>query len=222
MAWFEADILDFFAELELNNDRSWFEQNKKRYETSVKRPMEKLADAVISQMKVLDPAIQMAPKDALFRIYRDVRFSKDKRPYKTNAGLYVSSSGRDHHGRPGIYFHVDARQMGIASGFYQPEPSHVKALRTLIASQQEEFASLLNGIAFQTAFGAIAGEKGKILPAVLKQAAEKQPLIYNKQFYYWAEFDGMEVLREDLLDVIIDHYRAAMPMNDFLLQAQPN
>jgi len=220
MAWFSPDILDFFAELELNNDRSWFEANKKRYESSVKRPMENFAGGVIERMQAIDPAINMTPKDAVFRIYRDVRFSKDKSPYKTNAGLYVSSSGRDHHGRPGIYFHVDARQMGIASGFYQPQPAHVKAIRLLIASQPDEFNRLVTDSLFQSRFGTIAGEKGKILPAELKAAAEAQPLIFNKQFYYWAEFDGMEVQRDDLLDLIIDHYHAAMPMNNFLLQAQ--
>lgn len=219
MAWFDLDILDFFAELEVNNERAWFEKNKKRYESSVRKPMETLAGELIGQLQVVDPTIDMIPKDAVFRIYRDIRFSKDKTPYKTNAGLYISASGKSHSGRPGIYFHVDARSMGIASGYYNPEPAQVRAIRTHIGANLGQFADLLEEVEFKSLFGTIAGEKGKVLPAELRAAAADQPILFNKQFYYWHEFDGSEILRDDLPDLVFRHYLAAQPMNSFLTQA---
>jgi len=219
MAWFERDIVDFFVELEANNDRAWFERNKKRYERSVKGPMEIFAGEMIGRMQAVDPGISMTPKEAVFRIYRDVRFSKDKSPYKTNAGLYISSGGKLHAGRPGVYFHVDARTMGIASGYYMLEPNHIQAIRTHISKHLKEFSQLLADPDFKKAFGTVIGEKNKVLPQEFRAAAVEQPLIYNKQFYYWAEFDASESLRDDLADMVMAHVSAAEGMNAFLTAA---
>ena len=216
MAWFEPEILDFFADLEWNNNRPWFELNKKRYERYVKQPMEGFAAEIIKRMQAIDPNISMTAKQAVFRIYRDVRFSKDKLPYKTNAGLYVSAGGRDHHGVTGIYFHVDAKIMAIASGYYSPTPPQIRAIRNYIAANLDEFAELLELPEFMNLFGTIAGERSKVLPAEFKDTAKLQPLLYQKQFHYWAEFDGNKVVSDDLPDLVIQHYQAARPMNAFL------
>lgn len=222
MAWFDPDISQFFAELELDNSREWFAKNKARYEKSVKKPMEAFAGELIERMHAIDPAIQMQPKDAVFRIYRDVRFSKDKSPYKTNAGLSVSAGGKREHSRPGIYFHVDARSMGMASGLYSLEPNQIQALRSYLAANPDEFEACLADPEFVRVFGTIRGEKNKILPAEFKEAGERQPLIYNKQFYYWAEYPGEDITREDLADFVMSHFHAAQPMNEFLWPAIAN
>lgn len=213
MAWFEPEILDFFADLEFNNNREWFELNKKRYEATVKKPMEAFAAEMIGRMQQIEPQISMTPKDAVFRIYRDIRFSKDKTPYKTNAGMYISPSGKNHFGTPGVYFHIDARSMGIASGYYAPDPAQVRAIRAHIVANLDEFSSLLADAEFSKLFGTFAGEKSKVIPSEFRPAAETQPLLLNKQFYYWAPFDGNDVVRDDLADLIIRHYLAARPMN---------
>src|SRR5207253_2054053 len=96
---------------------------------SVKNPMEALAAELIERMKALDPTIDMLPKDAVFRIYRDTRFSKDKTPYKTNAGLAVSSGGKHSHGHSGVYVHLDPRSFAVASGHYFLEPQQLTAMR---------------------------------------------------------------------------------------------
>jgi len=219
MAWFTQDALDFFAELEMNNERPWFEKNKKRYETSVKQPMEAFAAEMIARMQAIDPSITMLPKEAVFRIYRDTRFSKDKTPYKTNAGLAISSGGKGDHSKSGVYFHLDARSMGVASGCYRPEPTEIPAIRTHIASHLAEFAKLLDDPRFKSTYGTVAGEKNKLLPAEFREAAVKQPLLFNKQFYFWAEHDGTEALREDIPDFVMEHVSAAEPMNAFLARA---
>ena len=216
MAWLTQDASDFFAELELNNDRDWFAANKKRYEASVKAPLLTLAEEMIQRLKELDPKITMEPKDAVFRIYRDTRFSKDKAPYKTNAGLSVSSGGKTGNGRPGLYMHVDARTLGVASGHYFLEPPQITAVRRHLTANATEFEALLAGKEFVKVFGTVRGERNKILPLEFREAASHQPLLFNKQFYYWAEYGPEEALRDDLPEFLMKHARAAWPMNEFL------
>lgn len=216
MAWFTADASDFFAELELNNNRDWFEKNKKRYEASVKTPMNAFAAEMIARMQQIDPQISMLPRNAVFRIHRDTRFSRDSKPYKTNAGMVVSRGGRHEPGVTGLYFHLDAQRMAVASGLYFLEPPQLRAVREHISRNLEEFAALLADPNFVRHFGELAGEKNKVLPADLREAATKQPLLYNKQFFYWAEYETAEALREDLPDFLMSHMAAALPLNGFL------
>jgi uncharacterized protein (TIGR02453 family) len=216
MAWFEQEAIDFFRELELNNDRAWFEQNKKRYEAKVKLPMEAFADHMIGKMKELLPDIQTTGKKAVFRIYRDTRFSKDKTPYKTNAGIHINDSHKGDLQSAGLYFHIDPRRMAIASGRYMIEPAKLKNLRIFLMDNLPEFQVQLNDPEFKKYFGSITGEKNKILPPELKEAASQQPLLFNKQFYYWAEYEAEEALRDDLDEFIMEHMRSCSSMNEFL------
>ncbi|HSI72459.1 MAG TPA: DUF2461 domain-containing protein, partial [Fimbriimonas sp.] len=108
MAWFTSDAIDFFAELEKNNNKEWFEANRKRYETSVKKPMLEFAAEMIERMRSVEPEITMLPRNAVFRLHRDTRFSKDKTPYKTNAGLVITRGEKHNPGAPGLYFHFDS------------------------------------------------------------------------------------------------------------------
>ncbi|QYK54281.1 MAG: DUF2461 domain-containing protein [Fimbriimonadaceae bacterium] len=219
MAWFTDDAIQFFAELELNNNKEWFEANKKRYENSVKKPAEAFAAEMISRMKELDPAIDVEPKKCVFRIYRDTRFSKDKTPYKTNFGVSISSGGKTDFATPGLYFHGDAKSMGVATGCYHLEPAQLAAMRRHIIENRKEFNKLLKNKDFATKFGEIRGEKNKVLPAEFKDAAVENPYVFNKQFYMWSEHGSETLLRDDLPDFVMDHIRTAWPMNEFLVQA---
>lgn len=218
MPWFTSDAIAFFAELEQNNAKAWFEANRKRYEKSVKIPLLEFAAEMIERMREVDPEITMLPKNAVFRIHRDTRFSKDKSPYKTNAGLVVTRGEKHDPGVPGLYFHFDSGQMAIASGLYFIEPAQLKAIREHIAANLSEFEELLNDKVWKKHFGEMAGEKNKKLPPELQAAAEMQPLLYNKQFFYWAQHPTSEIIREDLPDFVMAHIRAAQPMNRFLTQ----
>jgi uncharacterized protein (TIGR02453 family) len=218
MAFFTPDAIEFFRELELNNDRDWFAVNKKRYEASVKKPLERFVERLIERYREYEPDIAIAPKDSLFRIHRDVRFSKDKAPYKTHAGAVVSKHGRKGVDA-GIYFHFDARRVGVASGYYDVEPDLLLRLRRLIVEKPDEFARLLEDPVFQKTYGGIEGEKNKVLPAEFKEAAQAQPYLFHKQFYYWREAEAETLLRDDLDSWVLATYAAARPMNAFLAQA---
>ncbi len=218
MPWFTQDAIEFFRELELNNHKEWFEKNKKRYETSVKKPMEVFAEHMIERMREILPNIETTGKKAIFRIYKDVRFSKDKTPYKTNAGMHINEGGKGDMGNPGLYFHFDPRCMGIASGCYQLEPPALKSMRAYLSKNLAELQMQLDDPDFVKFFGGIKGEANKVLSPEFKEAAAKQPLIFNKQFYYWAEHEAEGALREDLADFLMAHMRACRAMNEFLVQ----
>jgi len=219
MSWFSPEATRFFADLEQNNDKEWFEKNRKRYEQNVKLPMLEFAGEMIERMRELEPGIQMLPRNAVFRIHRDTRFSPNKTPYKTNAGLVVARGGRHEPGVAGLYFHFDSGRMAVASGYYFLEPGQLRSMRQHIAANLGEFARLLDSEDWKRLFGEMAGEKNKVLPAELREAASAQPLLYNKQFFYWAEYPAEEIVRQDLPDFVMEHMRAATPMNRFLGKA---
>lgn len=219
VSWIPKDALDFLAELQDNNNRKWFTANRERYEASVHMPMKALAAEMIARMKEIDPEISMDPHEALFQMGRDTRLSIDKSPYKSHAGLLIARKGADSYAHPGLYVQVSPRGFGVASGFHALEPTQTMAIRRFLAAHPEEFVKQLAHRPFQQFFLAIRGDACKILPPEFRDAAEKQPLIYNRQFYYWAEHGADRALFGDLPDFIMDHMTACRPMNEFLMRA---
>ncbi len=217
--WFDEEALAFLQELRENNNRKWFQANYSRYEESLRLPMLNLSATMIEQMKKIDPLIDIQPEDALFQMGRDIRFSMDKSPYKTHVGLLIARKGADSFAHPGLYVQVAASGFGIASGFHSLEHSQSMAIRRFLMANLDEFSAQLSNRAFQKHFVAIRGEANKLLPPEFRDAASKQPLLYNKEFYYWAEHEARSALRDDLPDFIMKHIKACTPMNEFLMRA---
>lgn len=216
MAWFTDDFNKFFKDLAKNNNKEWFDTNRKRYEQSVKKPFEAFVAEVIKRVQKLDPNVKIEPKDAIFRINRDIRFSKDKTPYKMTASAIVSRGGRKDHGEPGIYFELGPEHVQIFGGSYEPEKEQLEMIRRKIASDPKAFKKLYEAREFRSHFNGIEGERNKVLPPDLKEAAKLEPLIANKQFYYHATLPAKTVTDPKLMDILIDHYKAMRPMNAFL------
>ena len=209
----------FFKELEQNNNREWFQSNKKRFEEDVKMPFEELTQQVIDRMKKLDPEITLTPKECVFRIYRDTRFSKDKSPYKTHMAAVVSRGGRKDHTYPGVYIHVDGHKVAIAGGCWQPDKDRLYRIREKIAKDPKAFRKIVDAKKYKDTFGELAGEKNKIIPKEFREAAEAVPEIYNKSFHYWVEYKGQKhVTDPDLAKNIVDHYKTAGKLNEFLIE----
>lgn len=218
-AWFTSDILEFLSDLGQNNNPKWFAANKPRYESSVWEPMKALAAELIPRMAEIDPEVSRDPIEALFRLNRDTRNSYDKSPYKTHAGILISRRGETRAAHPGLYVQISAQSFGIASGFHALSPNECMTVRRHIAAHPTEFLAELNNKSFRQHFLSLRGEPGKILPPELSEAAQRQPLIFNKQFYYWAEHLPDRILSGDLPEFIMDHMKACRGMNDFLGRA---
>jgi uncharacterized protein (TIGR02453 family) len=121
-------IIDFLSQLKLNNNREWFQDNKKWYDAS-KKEVENFVSEMITTLSAIDPALQTpVMKDCMFRIFRDVRFGADKSPYKTNFGAFIAHGGRKS-SFPGYYFHFEPGESMLAGGVYQPQPDTLKLIR---------------------------------------------------------------------------------------------
>ena len=155
MSYFTKSFLQFLAELSVNNEREWFNANKKRFKEDVEKPFIAFVADLIDQVSAVDPKIVLTPKDAIFRIYKDVRFSKDKIPYKTHMSAAINEGGRKGTKTGGIYLHASHDGFKIYTGFYMPTPKQVKMVREAIAADLKGFDKLINHVKFKKYIGEI-------------------------------------------------------------------
>jgi uncharacterized protein (TIGR02453 family) len=219
MAWFTNDFNAFFKDLAKNNNKEWFDANRKRYEVSVKKPFEAFVGDAITRIAKQDKTVRIEPKEAIFRINRDIRFSKDKTPYKLNCSAIISPAGRKDHATPGIYFELGPESVKFYGGAYQPEKDQLVRIRTAIMTDPKGLRKTIDNKAFKALFGVVHGEANKVLPAEFKEAAKKEPLIANKQFYVMAERPAKLVASATLLDELMEHHGAMAPFNAWLAAA---
>lgn len=216
MTHFSKEYIDFFKGLTKNNNRKWFDSHKDIYEKYVKVPFQDFVEEMIILIHQEDPTINLNPKEAIFRIYRDIRFSKDKTPYKTHLSAAISSGGKKDMAGAGFYFEIGAEGANIYAGSYMPDKDNLLRIRNFITHNQSEFKKLISDKTFKKHYGNILGEKSKILPKDLKEAAENQPLIFNKQFYYHGKIDASKLTDKKFTDIMMKYYHACKPVSDFL------
>jgi uncharacterized protein (TIGR02453 family) len=220
--FFTPDFLQFYRELAANNDRDWFHANKKRYEQSVKQPFEIFVAELIVRMKQTDPKLELAAKDAIFRINRDVRFSKDKTPYKLCSSAIITKGGKKDTVSPGMYLELGPEKLAVYGGIYMPDKEQLAAVRNHIASNLSQFSKLLDDSEFKATYGTLRGEQNKILPKELQEAAKKQPLMFNKAFYFYSHLPAELTLDPALPERIMACQRAGQSMAEFLFEPLGN
>ncbi len=209
----------FFKELAANNHKAWFDENRKRYENTVKKPWARLVDELIEQIREIDPEYTLQAKNAVTRINRDIRFSKDKTLYKTHMGAMITPQGRKDKASPGLYVEVGPAEVRIYGGSHMPDKEPLYNLRQHIAHNLEEFDALMKAPDFTQRFKmGVQGGAHKRLPPEFKEAAEQQPMLFFKSFYYYAVLDADVALQPDFLNVLMEHYRAGKPLKDFLTE----
>ena len=214
-----ASYSTFFKELAENNHKEWFHTNKKRYEKDIKQPFLALAQDIITVLKGWDATLLEDPKKALFRINRDVRFSKDKSPYNLMMKASFAPGGRKSE-LPGYYLGIDAEHIHVGGGLFMVQPSALKRIRELIAKNPDILLKLMEEEHFKSSFGRLKGEKAKRLDKAFLPIAERTPYIYYKQFYAFAEFPLSNFYDSDrLFHEIMEHYKAIKPLNNYLSKA---
>lgn len=210
-SYFSEEFINFFKGLAAHNEKEWFQANKKTYQNEVKKPFEQLLADLIDRT-----GSDLLVKNAVFRINRDIRFSKDKSPYKLHVGAVVSDGGRKNMEIPGLYLQLSAEEQWIGGGMYAPGKETLSRIRHAIADAPKKWDAMLNNPSFKKTFKTIKGERNKILPPDLKEKANEFEWVYNKQFYFMAEYKDSKIpLREDLLDFIMEHYEAGKEFNSF-------
>lgn len=211
------ETLNFLAELTCHNDREWFMANKERYTRCHKR-FEAFTAAWLERLAVMDPELaELTPRDCVWRIYRDVRFSADKRPYKEWFGTFPAPHGGKKSPYGGYYFHLQPGHCMFAAGIWCPEKDLLKALRTEIEANYEEVEQLMAAPEWQQWFGDFDIEwMLKKVPAGFDPNFVHADWLKRKAYTFSTPLTDDEVCAPNFLDRLMELSIAAKPMNDFL------
>ncbi len=212
---------NFLKDLKSNNNREWFQENKKRYESSRTEFIE-FVDELITQITKFDKSIgHHAAKDCVFRIYRDVRFSKDKSPYKTHFGAHVTSAPKrsEIHTRAGYYIHIEPGASMLAGGAYLPEGPWLRAIRQEIDYNADELKRILNSKGFKEYFGEMEGEKLKKAPKGYTPDHPEIELLRHKSFLATHNCTDRTVTSKDFLEHCSKAFKALFPFDQYLNKA---
>lgn len=209
----------FFRDLESNNSKQWFDENRPRYERDVKRPFHALVTAWIEAVQAIEPQLATTASDVIYRINRDIRFSADKTPYKLHLAAHLNLRGKKAMGFPGVYMEAGASGGGIAAGSYMPNKDELPALRDLVMHEGADLRAAISAPAFKKLYGELLGEESKILPAEFRDAVTREPLIRKKQFYVWTTIPKSVFTSATCIDTLTEYYRVAKTMNDVLARA---
>ncbi len=211
---------EFLKKLSRNNNREWFEKNKTTYLT-IKAEFETFVGDVLHEMIPHDPSLEgLDPRKLTFRIYRDIRFSKDKTPYKKFLSAGMSSTGKGT-GVPGHYFQIEpGNKSMIASGLYLPSAEYLGKIRQEIDYNGETFKALVSEKKFKKIFGELwNGDKLKTMPKGYPKDHPGIEYLKLKSFLVMHTFKDEDVLHRNFIKKLVESMRVAKPLNDFLNEA---
>ena len=208
--------IQFLSALGRNNRREWFQLRKKTYEEQVKAPMAELVTALNSEMMRFAPDYVNEPAKAIYRIYRDTRFSKEKTPYKTHIAAIFPRRGLEKHGAGGLYFSVSAKEIEVAGGVYMPGPETLLAIRTHMAEQHEEFRRIIGAKRLRTLMGEMHGEQLSRVPKGFPATHAAAGLLRYKQWLVYVMLDPKLATTPKLLPEVRQRFEAMMPFVEFL------
>jgi uncharacterized protein (TIGR02453 family) len=218
---FQREAIQFLTDLAENNDRAWFQPRKAEYERLLKEPLEALCLALQERFESRGLPLSADPGRSPFRIYRDVRFSKDKSPYKTNvAAAFRWTEGGSElthaEGDPGGYFHLAPGEAFVGGGMWHPPTAKLAAFREAVLNRSGEVRALLDEPAFNGRFGEINGERLKRVPTGVPADHLEAELLKLKDMTFGHRLADKDVLSPRLPDVLADAFADAIPVMRFL------
>lgn len=215
------DTLDFLADLKANNNRDWFLDNKKRYEL-VKKDYHQLVASFLDAMKPLDPSLEMLEvKNCTFRINRDVRFAKDKSPYKTNLGVWLSAGAKNAEAS-GYYLHIENGTSFVGGGLYCPQPDQLQKIRKEIHFFYDDLVEIVNEEHFKSIYHNLNRDEKTTLKNPPKGYDKEDPAIEFlklKSFTATQKFDSKLVTQKDFVPMMVEKMIALKPFNNFIDRA---
>ena len=217
---FTKDTFDFLKELKENNNKEWFEANRKRYETAKKEHLDFVTEMIPAIAKWDKPIAGVEPKKCVFRINRDIRFSKDKSPYKSNMGAHFSPpSGSKEVMLAGYYFHLEPGHSMVAGGMWEPFPPQLKAIRQEIDFNLKEFESILNNKEFKKHYPTLGGDKLKTKPKGYELENPAIEYLKHTSFVVSQKFTDKEVMAKDFPEKCAEAFKALYAFDSFLNRA---
>ena len=212
-------IFKFLKAVAKNNNREWFEKNKPTY-LEVKASFEDFLEAFHKELVKIDERLgSLNPRKMGFRIYRDVRFSKDKRPYKTNMGAGFSPHGKMEQ-EPGYYIHIEPGKCFVAGGIYMPNPENLAKIRQEIDYNAAKFLKILNGKEFKKYFDGLSDwDRVKTAPKGYPKDHPHIDLLKNKSFTVSCQFTDAEVNDKNFVKRLVVISKSIKQLNDYLNEA---
>jgi uncharacterized protein (TIGR02453 family) len=211
-AYMRPEALKFLRNLARHNDREWFQPRKEIFEAELRQPMLAIVRKITDAMLDFAPDHVRPAEKSLFRIYRDTRFSSDKRPYKTHVAAWWSHQGLEKTSGAGYYFHVSAKEVIVAAGAYMPEKEQLAAIRHWLLEHHEEFRSLLKRPAVRRAFTEFEGNALTRPPKGFPCDHPALDLIRCRQWGLAATLPSETALKPDIAGVIVRYFRLAAPV----------
>ena len=204
---------DYLQKLKKNNHRDWFNDNKATYQKELEL-VEQFAEALLRELNNHDEIETPSGKKSLHRIYRDIRFSSDKTPYKTNwSGNFKRATK---YRRGGYYFHLEPGNSYLAGGFWAPNAPDIKRIRDEIAFDAAPLRKILKSKTFINTFGALQGEQLKTAPKGFEAGHEAIDLLRYKQFLLIRRFSDKEVLSDRFLSEAANTFKNMRPFFDYM------
>ena len=213
MAQISNDNFKFLKKLKANNNREWFAENKPEYLKFHQETID-FADELLAKMNAHDNIETPTGKKSLLRIYRDVRFSKNKDPYKTYWGIAYKRATQLLRG--GYYFHIEPGNSMIAGGFWAPNKEDLLRIREEIVMDDEELRAIITEKKFVQTFGGLQGEQLKTAPKGFPKDHKAIDLLRYKQFVVWKKFSDKEILHKDFAEKANETFIAMRPFLDYM------
>jgi uncharacterized protein (TIGR02453 family) len=212
------EIYEFLQQLDANNNKEWFDQNRDTFKKAQQKFLH-LTELLINEIRSFDKEISyLEPKSCVFRIYRDVRFSHDKTPYKNNFGTFMAKNGKNG-GYPGYYFHIQPGECFVSGGIYMPQPEFLKAIRNEIYYHADEFLEIIETPEFKTTFAFFDEDKMKTNPKDFPKDFKHIELLRYRSIAPFVSVSEEQLLSSDLIDFIVEKYKMIHPLNQFLYEA---
>ncbi len=209
---FPHETVKFLRQLKRNNNRAWFQEHKAIYEEKVRQPMIELVTALGGAMQGFAPEMVTDPKRSIFRIYRDVRFSSDKSPYKTHIAAHFTPGGIGKDAGAGLYFHLSTGEFLAGGGVYMPSSRELRLIRNYISSHPEELREILRARNFRRIYGGLQGEQLVRAPKDFPPDHPALDLLRYKQFVAWFERPPAVAETHALFPLLIESFVALMPL----------
>lgn len=206
----------FLNELKKNNNRGWFNENKERYQAAA-ADFEAFINLLIQKIGKFDKDVAgLHAKDCIFRIYRDVRFSKDKSPYKTHFGAWIVRGGKKSEHGAGYYVHVESDNCFLAGGAHMPSTEWLEAIRQEIYRNGKGFKKIITGASFKKYFNEIQGEQLQRPPRGYEASHPDIELIKRKSFLATHKVPTSVVITNKFIQYSTNVFKALFPLNKFL------
>ena len=208
------DVYEFLKDLAANNNRDWMHAHKKQYEAA-KNEFKVFVAELIKGISAFDSGVTgLEPKDCIFRVNRDIRFSKDKSPYKTNFGASIMEGGRKSL-NPTYYIHIQPGKSFVAGGLYMPEPENLKKIRQEIDYNPEELKKIVQEERFVSAFGAMTGDRLKTTPKGYPKDHPNIELLRMKSFLVSKDLKDQDLISENAVKDVLVAYQVMYPFNRY-------